>query len=101
MKPLSRALLLPIVLMMLSIAHADEHRFEKTSVVYKTAGDTKIEAEVYRADDRTVRPVLVWLHGGALIMGSRTSVPQQLLDLCRKEGYALVSFDYRLAPEVK
>src|SRR5207244_13643161 len=32
---------------------------------------------------------------------SRTSVPRQLIDLSRKEGYALVSLDYRLAPEVK
>jgi acetyl esterase/lipase len=45
--------------------------------------------------------VLVWLHGGALIVGSRAGVPRQLLDLCRAEGFALVSLDYRLAPEVK
>jgi acetyl esterase/lipase len=34
-------------------------------------------------------------------MGNRKSVPRNLLDLCRDEGYALVSIDYRLAPEVK
>jgi acetyl esterase/lipase len=34
-------------------------------------------------------------------MGSRAGVPQLLLDLCRHEGFALVSLDYRLAPEVK
>src|SRR5262249_6949822 len=62
---------------------------------------TKIHADVYRPDDTKVRPVVVWIHGGALIMGSRTGVPRQILDLCRKEGYALVSLDYRLAPEVK
>src|SRR5205085_8405785 len=27
--------------------------------------------------------------------------PGSIMDLCRAEGYALVSFDYRLAPEVK
>src|SRR6185437_8399839 len=37
----------------------------------------------------------------ALIVGSRNSVPRPLRDLCRAEGYALVSLDYRLAPEVK
>jgi len=58
-------------------------------------------ADVYRADDARVRPVVVWLHGGALINGSRNSVPRQLLDLCRTDGFVLVSFDYRLAPEVK
>jgi acetyl esterase/lipase len=44
---------------------------------------------------------VVWIHGGALIMGSRAGVPRELLDLCRADGYALVSLDYRLAPEVK
>jgi acetyl esterase/lipase len=73
----------------------------KKSHVYKTVGDTKIQADVYRLDDTKVRPVVVWIHGGALIMGSRSGVPAQLLDLSRKEGYALVSLDYRLAPEVK
>ena len=47
------------------------------------------------------RPVVVWIHGGALIMGNRHSVPRNLIDLCRSEGFALVSFDYRLAPVVK
>src|SRR5262249_49129033 len=32
---------------------------------------------------------------------SRSGVPGNLLDLCKKEGYVLVSLDYRLAPEVK
>jgi acetyl esterase/lipase len=70
------------------------------TVVYKTAGETKIEADVYGADDR-VRPAVVWIHGGALIMGNRKGVPGQLLDLCRREGCVLVSLDYRLGPEVK
>lgn len=73
----------------------------KKTFVYKTVGDTPIHADVYRPDDTKVRPVVVWLHGGALIVGSRTSVSAELLDLCGKEGYVLVSFDYRLAPEVK
>jgi acetyl esterase/lipase len=45
--------------------------------------------------------VLVWIHGGALIVGSRSGVPRQLLDLARGDGLVLVSIDYRLAPEVK
>jgi acetyl esterase/lipase len=71
------------------------------SYTYKTVDKVKLQADVYRTDDEKVRPVLVWLHGGALIMGGRNSVPAPLRELCRAEGYALVSFDYRLAPEVK
>jgi acetyl esterase/lipase len=73
----------------------------KKTYTYKTVDKLDIKADVYRAADKVVRPVVVWIHGGALIMGSRNSVPRNLLDLCRKEGYALVSLDYRLAPEVK
>jgi acetyl esterase/lipase len=73
----------------------------KQSYTFKTVGDLKIQADVYRADDTEVRPAVVWIHGGALISGNRKSVPKNLLDLCRDEGYALVSIDYRLAPEVK
>ena len=68
---------------------------------YKTVGELRVQADVYRPDDTQPRPVLVWLHGGALIAGSRNSVPQDLRELCRSEGYCLVSPDYRLAPQAK
>jgi acetyl esterase/lipase len=73
----------------------------KTTHTYKVAGDVKIQLDVHRPDDTTVRPLIVWIHGGALLMGNKNSVPRNLLDLCRDEGFALVSIDYRLAPEVK
>src|SRR5262249_61983550 len=82
-------------------AGADDATFAKKTHVFKTVEGVKIQADVYRADDEEVRPVLVWIHGGALINGSRNSVPKALLDLCRSEGVALVSLDYRLAPEGK
>ena len=71
------------------------------SYAYKTAGDVKINADVYRADDTKPRPVLVYIHGGALVGGNRSQVPANLRDLARTDGYAFVSIDYRLAPEVK
>ena len=80
---------------------AGEPEFRKQTYTYKTAGDTPIKADVYRADDAKVRPVLVWIHGGALIMGSRDGVPNDLRELCRSDGFVLVSLDYRLAPETK
>jgi acetyl esterase/lipase len=43
----------------------------------------------------------VWIHGGALIMGSRGGVPRQLRERLLEYGYAIVSIDYRLAPETK
>jgi acetyl esterase/lipase len=73
----------------------------RRTYTFKTVGGTQLQADVYRPDDSKVRPVVVWFHGGALIIGGRNSIPHQLTELCREEGYALVSFDYRLAPEVK
>lgn len=93
--------LIAAVLLAAPRAAGAEPDFVKKTHVFKTVRAVKIQADVHRADDAKVRACVVWIHGGALIVGNRTSVPGQLLDLCRKEGYALVSLDYRLAPEVK
>src|SRR5262245_34963248 len=98
--PPSRWTCIVMILLLPARGRTDEDIAKKTHV-YKTVSETQIHADVYRPDDAKVRPVVVWIHGGALIVGSRAGVPKQLLDLCRKEGYALVSLDYRLAPEVK
>ena len=75
--------------------------FAKKTHTYKEAAGVKIKADVYRHADDVARPVILWIHGGALIMGSRTGVPQQLKDLANKQGFVLVSIDYRLVPETK
>ena len=67
---------------------------------YKVAGGCDIKADVYGADS-TRKPVLVWVHGGALIMGSRRSPPAEFLAGLLGGGFAVVSIDYRLAPETK
>ena len=73
----------------------------KMTHTYKKVGDLEIKADVYAYDDAASRPVVVWIHGGALIMGHRESVPKWLADECRSSGYVLVSIDYRLAPETQ
>ena len=98
---MTAAALLALTSLMPTVAAAEPAPLVKKARTYKTIGDVKIQADVYRADDTKVRPVVVWIHGGALVSGNRAGVPKNLLDLCRYEGYALVSIDYRLAPEVK
>jgi acetyl esterase/lipase len=68
---------------------------------YKQAGDLQIKADVYRADDEAVRPAVVWIHGGALIMGGRSGIDARVKKMFLEAGYAIVSIDYRLAPETK
>lgn len=73
----------------------------KSTYVYKSVGGVPVSADVYRPEGTTPRPVVVWIHGGALILGSRSQIPKNILDLCTRERFIFVSLDYRLAPEVK
>jgi len=82
-------------------ARADDSAWSPQSFVYKTVGSTKIEADVYRRNGEEARPAVVWIHGGALILGNRKSVPRDISTLCQDRNYVLISIDYRLAPEVK
>jgi acetyl esterase/lipase len=76
-------------------------QLQKSTYVYKDSG-VPIELDVYRpAGPHGLRPVVVWIHGGALVMSSRLDILPHMFDLCRDQGYALVSIDYRLAPQVR
>ena len=68
---------------------------------YKTVGKLEVKADVYRAEDRVLRPVVLWIHGGALIMGHREWIDERVKRMMLGAGYAFVSLDYRLAPETK
>ena len=68
---------------------------------YKMAGNLEIKADVYGADPAVRRPVLLWIHGGALIGGHRGQTARQLQGPLLDAGYVVVSIDYRLAPETK
>jgi acetyl esterase/lipase len=100
-------------LLLLSTAFLDsfaaETSLKKTTVAYREIDHHRILADVYRPQDAKIRPVIVWIHGGALIMGNRELDSPDEQDVTRfdflafaeTEGYAVVSIDYRLAPETK
>src|SRR5688572_26848287 len=70
---------------------------------FKTVGTNELKADVHRPAGDAVPPVIVYIHGGALMMGSRTITPRpgSLLEAMLNAGYLVVSIDYRLAPHVK
>jgi acetyl esterase/lipase len=74
---------------------------DKRTYTYKTVGNCEIQADVYAADVGLMRPVVVWIHGGALIMGHRGNIAAEHRDAYLDAGYTVVSIDYRLAPETK
>lgn len=79
---------------------------EKSTVVYRSVAGHDIHADVFRPAGSHACPVIAYFHGGALIGGSRELKPdllpvRRLFELAERQGYAFVSFDYRLAPETK
>ena len=75
-----------------------------TTHTYKKVGALEIKADVVPVRAPAgARPVVVWIHGGALINGGRERDFQQehgwLWRLHEQHGIVLVSIDYRLTPE--
>jgi acetyl esterase/lipase len=73
----------------------------KATVVFKTAGDCAIHADVYGAEPDAHRPAILWLHGGALMFGDRTMIHPNHVARYVEAGYVVIAADYRLAPESK
>ena len=78
-----------------------DSQYVKSTAVYKSVGDLPIHADVYRPLGDRVVPVVVWIHGGALINGHREGISGRVRSYAMNRGFALVSIDYRLAPETK
>jgi acetyl esterase/lipase len=91
------------VLLMLSVGlqPLDAQEMVRTTYTYKTVGDLRIRADVYRKPDNLVRPAIFWIHGGALIMGSRRGLSAAQAEKYLDAGYTIISIDYRLAPQAK
>ncbi|HEY1406149.1 MAG TPA: alpha/beta hydrolase [Spirochaetota bacterium] len=67
-------------------------------IAYLVQGDKEIYLDLYLPAGKTPAPVIVYIHGGALISGSRTNMFIDP-DLVTSRGYALATIDYRLLPE--
>jgi acetyl esterase/lipase len=80
---------------------SERDTYSTETFAYKVVGDHVIMADVYRTPGKEIRPGIIWIHGGALIFGSRKSLPEDQLKMYLDAGYAVISIDYRLAPETK
>jgi acetyl esterase/lipase len=79
----------------------NEILYTRETYSYKIVNNHHILAEVFRYPDKKVRPVIMWIHGGALIFDSRNDLSSDQRKMYLKEGYTVISIDYRLAPESK
>ena len=66
---------------------------------YKTVDGLAVKADVRRPDDTVPRPAVMWIHGGALMVGCREWLDGNIKNPLLRAGYVFASIDYRLAPE--
>lgn len=74
---------------------------DSETVTFKQVGDLAINADVFLPPGRGPYPVIIFIHGGALIMGGRGWIDAVHRDAYLSDGFAVVSIDYRLAPETR
>ncbi|HEX2619291.1 MAG TPA: alpha/beta hydrolase [Phototrophicaceae bacterium] len=68
---------------------------------YIQSGDQKhrLRLRIYKPETLlTVSPVLLWMHGGGLIIGSPEQNDRPMFQIVSELGIVVVSVDYRLAP---
>ena len=69
----------------------------KDTRIYKKVGNCLIAADIYYHGANS--PVIIYIHGGALIFGTRNWFPAEQIEFYLKNGFSVVNIDYRLAPE--
>jgi acetyl esterase/lipase len=67
---------------------------------YKQVDGHSILADIFLPNVRHP-PVILYIHGGALISGSRRYLPKWQAKRLLEAGFTVISIDYRLAPETK
>ncbi|MBE0451475.1 MAG: alpha/beta hydrolase, partial [Clostridia bacterium] len=71
----------------------------KETKLYKKTEDCSIRMDIYYQVPSA--PVIVFIHGGALIFGSRRDIQEAQVEYFKIAGFNVISIDYRLAPETK
>ncbi|MHC0038434.1 alpha/beta hydrolase [Pseudoneobacillus sp. C159] len=72
----------------------------KKTIIYKKDSYFKLKADFYGTGSDSA-PVIVYIHGGGLIWGSREDISEEMIKIYKDNGFAIFSIDYRLAPETK
>jgi acetyl esterase/lipase len=71
----------------------------KITLTYKRLKDCTLSADVFIHGNEF--PVLIYLHSGGLIFGTRQWLSEAQIDYYANAGFNIVAVDYRLAPETK
>jgi acetyl esterase/lipase len=55
--------------------------------------------DLYLAKAERPTPLLLWIHGGAWIVGDKKVIPAELLDACKEAGISVASMNHRYATQ--
>ncbi|TDL66413.1 alpha/beta hydrolase [Rhodococcus qingshengii] len=72
----------------------------KKTVIYKEDINFSIKADFYGTYQENA-PVVIYIHGGGLIWGTREEISEETIKLYTDNGFSLFSIDYRLAPATR
>lgn len=72
---------------------------EKELALPSASGQKRVT--IYREENVTPRATVIYLHGGALIYGSRLDLPEMHKKAFCEAGYAIIAADYPLCPEAR
>ncbi len=74
----------------------------RKDLAYVTGGGPSQTLDLYAPRQGKEVPLIVWVHGGAYLFGSKEGFPVEPVPLhLLLEGYALASINYRLSPEAR
>ena len=79
--------------------NADSKPLKRERDIAVPAAHGSIPCRLYLPDHVERPPLLVYAHGGSFALGTLAAWDQMLRDLVRRSGVAVLSVDYRLAPE--
>jgi len=90
------------LLFCLMFAFSQDAMSKKHDFIYKSINGHDIMATIYLPDSDKKVPVFIYYHGGGFIFGNRhQGLHSELIDKLLANKIAVVSADYRLAPETK
>ncbi|ASU23532.1 hypothetical protein CCZ37_04380 [Vibrio qinghaiensis] len=75
---------------------------QKQTIVYKTVNGKELALDLYLPNQKQATPLLVWVHGGAWMRGSKDEFVTkngQLANTLLNHGYAVAAVNYRLSSE--
>ncbi|HGJ65679.1 TPA: alpha/beta hydrolase [bacterium] len=75
-------------------AKVHENMIVFNDIAYVTDGHERQKLDIYLPSQGDNLPLLIWIHGGAWLMGNKDDVP--IMDYLEK-GYAIASINYRLS----